>query len=75
MYNECAMIGEFLLKENSHAQTGMPYPKRYGIPAFILYYFLTILFKCSHQVLRNHLCGTAFNLVTLDKMDQLSIFK
>ncbi len=36
---------------------------------------VAILLKCPQQVMGDHLGRAAFDLVTLDKMDQLTVFK
>lgn len=36
---------------------------------------LAILLKCTNQVVGDHLCRAAFNLVTLNHVYQLSVFK
>jgi hypothetical protein len=59
--------------------------KGYRLNVYILYLcdffknfafpFLTIFVKGSDQVVGNHLCRTAFNMMTFNHMNQLTIFE
>ena len=46
-----------------------------GLQDNIVVIKLAIFFKSGHKILGDHLCGTALDLVALDKMDELTIFE